>query len=314
MISKKGFTLVELAISLIIIGLISGMGVTAIITTLGEKRRSMDVEKDLTKLNEAFSKAIFDNTSKKIPSADTLQNLIPLSKQGSFVFKYNDNISVNICGIESTGCKVQVCDDEACTTSKDINNVLYSIIELGPNKTLDSMAPGAGNKCDVKINRFSKDNDDKITFSLLREVKASVGCDKEGTVFRILTPEFPVMYRDSFSKDGIIVSVTPVQGVKYYTWKFCLATPPSGIGNLILTSDNLTGPLFKLDECDDINTPDASLTTSGPTIVLTKTNNASLDLHTGNYKLNILVRYKDPVENKYIATMKEYELSIAERP
>lgn len=309
---KKGFTLVELAISLIIIGLVSGMGVTAIITTLAEKRRMLDVETELTKLNESFTNAIFDNVTRAIPSISDIQGLVQQDKRSNFVFKYNDTVTGDVCLVESSPCEVHICNNEACSAPAIINQVLYSVIELGPNKILDSEIPGSGNQCKVRINKFDRNNDDRVVYSSLRGVKNAVGCNKIGTSFYFLTNELPVFFRNSFQEDGFMFSVSPVDGVSSFEWKACMPTK-SGYNNFVFKSGERTGNFYGYDQCNDINTPDMTITSNGPNVFLGKTSSGDITMNPGSYRMEMLVRYKDPSSGKRIGIKKEFAFNLADK-
>lgn len=319
--TRKGFTLVELAIALVVIGLISGIGVTAIVTTLAETRRAANVEKNLEDTKVAVINLIKNDESKRIPDEEIVDNLTAFEIRENFKFKWDKAITGNICQINTTLCRVSVCNNVECTGSgleKTISNVLFSMVETGSNKTYDSQSPsGNATDCNVKIDRNNKNNDDKVVFYTLAEAKTLAGCNDYMPQIEIANETFPPLYKSKPPRDkeeSIKLKITTINGVSNY--KFCPSNPleDAVMGqherfNWVRTHNesipNLTGCINfgynNIDYSSSLNRPFLTLTAG--------VSGTKFNMPPGNYLFNMKAGYGE-FPNGAIVTEKNIVLTL----
>ena len=224
--TKKGFSLIELAVTLVVIGIISGIGVIAIIQSLAEQKRIMDIDQNLNRYTNAMIEKIGESPTQQMPNESKMMEVI--SDNFTSNFKYISKQSLvnkNVCNIASTGTSIIVCEDETCsvTNQKKVDNVLFALAELGGNNIYDSQQDNSPDNESIVINTFKKGYDDKIKFYTLSEAKKKLGCNIFKSSFRFLTEQLPSLNKNSsIGNKQIKIAVNPQDGVKEYYW--CIVT------------------------------------------------------------------------------------------
>lgn len=296
--TKKGFTLVELAIALVVIGLISGIGVTALVTTLAETRRAATVEKNLEIVRKGVVGLISNHPSKNMPDRKFVDNLTVEEIRENYKYVRDTAIAGNVCDVQTTTCKIAVCNDATCTgngLAKLINNVLFSIVETGPDKTYnthyDVTGATLGTGCSVKIDKFSKNNDDKVVFYTLTEAKALAGCNNLKPPLEVVTDIIPPLYKSKAPRDeSVRIKMTDIPGVTEY--KFCISNP---LGNPIVATDGVFNWVRSSSvsmtnlNCDNFGYDGITYSTTTQTYAFLSADNPLLGGPTTAFSSNILI-------------------------
>ncbi|HXE96022.1 MAG TPA: type II secretion system protein [Dongiaceae bacterium] len=241
LVCRRGFTLVELAIVLVIVGLLVGLGsgMTGILSTAIKVRETRDTADANVQAVTSWASA-----NNRIPAATGFGNFssVAKSRQDSwgrpFTFLYYSSIARTsptkdtICGRSSTPLTVTTIDPPAT-----IKNVAYVILSSGDNpapKEIKSTLNGpkitatANATGNIIVNPGAADSD-IVRWVTLDELRSKVGC--QGAPLKIVNNELP------FANVGGNYSATifPDGGVGNYQW--CIQyTPgppyPGGISTL----------------------------------------------------------------------------------
>ncbi|MBK3331621.1 prepilin-type N-terminal cleavage/methylation domain-containing protein [Persephonella atlantica] len=140
--NRKGFTLIELAMVLVIIGLLAGIGITALGILV--KRAKVNSTKEIV---NADVEAVLGYTFSigKIPDLSTFLTVVR-NKKDSFgkdiVYIYDSGLT-SYCGRLKTNITVYICSDAACTVPvQTIRNVAFIILSGSAN--YNNQTAGAG--------------------------------------------------------------------------------------------------------------------------------------------------------------------------
>ena len=153
--NKKGFTLIELAMVLVIIGLVAGIGITVLGILI--KRAQVNATKEIV---NADVEAILGYTfsSGKIPDASTFSTIVR-NKKDSFgkeiVYIYDEGLT-DYCGRLKTNITIQICPDSACTTPvQTISDVAFIVLSGGANYNNQTAGSGGINSpTTIKIYQY----------------------------------------------------------------------------------------------------------------------------------------------------------------
>ena len=161
---KKGFTLVELAIVMVIVGLIIGIG-AGMVGPLTKK-----VKRDETKetINANMESVIsYATSSKRLPVWRDANDAVTASNEfhyllrnrndawGNPLFYTYDGALFNndICGKKTTALSIVQCADSACTpaTQVIINNIAFIVYSRGENVNYQTILPGGSADAPVPV-------------------------------------------------------------------------------------------------------------------------------------------------------------------
>ncbi len=129
---NRGFTLIELAMILVIIGVLIGIGATTFSILI--KRAKYAESKEIV---NAAVEAItgYASSSGKIPTVSELSSVVRTLEDSygkPLVYVYDGNLTASSpyghCGLNSTNITVEICDDPSCATSTKISNVAFFIL------------------------------------------------------------------------------------------------------------------------------------------------------------------------------------------
>ena len=199
--SQKGFTLIEIAIVLVIVGLLLGMGASMI----GPLTRRAKVAETKELINSAVESVIsYVATTGSLPDSATFPTIVRKPNDvwsNSLNYIYDTNLTSNICGRTSTAITINECFDVGCTTPVTINDVAFLIVSGGENFNNqtegDPAATGTINvyTLDLGVDGYAGDEsttepyDDIVKWITIRELTAKVDCS--GSELRILNNELP---------------------------------------------------------------------------------------------------------------------------
>ncbi len=194
---KRGFTLIELSIVLVIIGLLIG-GSFKIFQVMKDRAQTSRDQDDIKVAKEAIiGNAILNNNT--LPSATFFKdNLSPIKNNQHPIFYANDNAlqSRDICSFLTTNLKVQ-------TPTRTINNVAFVLASEGPNHNMQTaIKDNLDGTYSVKTYDYATkvdDNttpknivenyDDVVDWVTLSQLKSDLRCNDKP--FRFLNDSLP---------------------------------------------------------------------------------------------------------------------------
>lgn len=243
--ANKGFTLVELAVSLVVIGLLIGLG-TSMVGPLMTAIKVRESKENLGAAVESINSWASGNN--RLPKADdttpdtTIDEFSEVSRSPkdawgrNFIYLYDDNLfkttptKDTICGRRTT--PIELTDNN---TGAIIKNIAYVISSQGEDPqttvsntyvTLDGSAVTASALLATPPNPRAivvpANTDDLVRWVTLDELRTKAGC--QGAQLRIVNNELPFTYETQpyearFFVDG---------GVPSYSW-CATGTLPGGI-------------------------------------------------------------------------------------
>ncbi|PLX69478.1 MAG: hypothetical protein C0603_00690 [Denitrovibrio sp.] len=301
---NKGFTLVEMAIVLIIVGVMTAGGVKMIYS-------AMDTNKFTNSRNqiESIVKEIaeFSGRARRIPAdfAELSNIVTPLTDAFEQTILYTPANGItgntaNICNVDSTTITVKQCVDAGCTSSTDHENVAFVVTSGSINEniqvtdsTIDYLIYEDGITIDghtADINR-SENYDDLVSWLTLDALKKFAGCT--GSAIQIIEDMIPSAYSESTYS----TQLHPLGGVGPYKW--CIESDEAEIQENFFYSTNT---INNIDGCT------GNYITAPDTITI-NTNNIVLDSATDTFPPNSKVRVFLQ-DNNGVQTSKEFSLNV----
>ena len=228
----KGFTLVELAIVLVIIGMLIGVGTGM----MGPLVKASKYNETKETVNAALSGMIgFGTTSNRIPSTTEFPSTVrtPRDSWNNSLYYIPDANLVNttaggICGRKTTNISIVLCPDPGCTTpTSTIPNIAFAVISGAGNFNIQTGNTGGSvrvyNPDLPGIDNYAGDMtrletyDDIVKWMTLDELRIRSGCI--GAQLKIINNELP----SGRSGSSYSASVFPDGGAAYtaggkYRW------------------------------------------------------------------------------------------------
>lgn len=248
--SRKGFTLVELAVSLVVIGLLVGLG-TAMVGPLMTAIKVRETKETIGGVVESLNSWASGNNS--IPNDAGFANVVksPQDSWGrNFVYLYDANLysatatKDTICGRRTTSLTLTTTDPAAT-----IANVAYMILSSGDDASIQTTLTGsiATNPAFVSGNTIPNDtrssatgtitldanNSDIVRWVTLDELRTKVGC--QGAQLRIVNNELPYGYENTKYVNKLYID----GGVASYKW--CVSSTPAISGLSFIPINSSTG-------------------------------------------------------------------------
>jgi prepilin-type N-terminal cleavage/methylation domain-containing protein len=209
--NKKGFTLIEIAIVLVIVGLLVGMGATLIgpLTQRAKLHETRDV------LNAAAESLRSYAASRNEVPEDTAA-FSPVVRKSTDVwnrallYALDTNLSDSkiggICGRRSTSLTLRICSDAACSSPDTRNDVAFLILSRGANFNIQTDTTSATidvYDVGITVDDFSGggdpsnavEYDDIYKWISLDELRIKAGCT--GAQLTIVNNELPFVYQGS---------------------------------------------------------------------------------------------------------------------
>ncbi len=248
---RNGFTLVELAVSLVVIGLLIGLG-TSMVGPLMSAIKVRESRENLGAAVESINSWAAGNNS--LPDTTNITNVVrtPSDAWGrDFIYLYDANLAPatatkdTICGRKTTRITVRQCLTADCTTTSgtdyvDTHNVVYVVLSKGDDATIETTASDAAitasrpfsTGADVRVT-LDYNNSDLVRWATLDELRTKVGC--QGPQLRIVNNELPFGYAGvSYPAAGTTLNFSVDGGATPSVYRWCIeaanATPlPSGL-------------------------------------------------------------------------------------
>jgi prepilin-type N-terminal cleavage/methylation domain-containing protein len=277
LLTHKGFTLVEMAIVLVIVGLLIGLGSSMIgpLTSMAKLRETRDIiDADMSSV---VSWAASNN---RIPNAYTEFQTV-ISKQddayGNPLYYFFDSslIIANICGRRPTNssntASLTICRTALCTAAERVTDVAYAIISSGDNRnpqtgiitcpvgvngicigvydsapstdncTIAADCPAANVPAAFLRTTQVEEYDDIVRWITVDEIRSKIGC--QGAQLKILNNELPPAstasaYSATLLPDGGVPFTT---GPDTYRWCVQSAAPAGLVFAPAILNANCTG-------------------------------------------------------------------------
>jgi prepilin-type N-terminal cleavage/methylation domain-containing protein len=245
--NHRGFTLIELSIVLVIIGILIGLGANMVgpLTTFAKVRETRDMmDADLQSIvSWASSRNMLPNTG----ATETGFKQVAKSSQDAwkqdFIYLYDGNLSPavsptkdTICGRRSTVLKLAL---DATTT---VENVAFAIFSKADNDSFqstkaDNSVPVSGAIADTVKTYTTGKNPDIVRWVTLDELRSKIGC--QGAPLKILNNELP----SGKVGDSYNAMLTADGGVLPYSWCIEAATATPLPTNLVFSTTTPALPL-----------------------------------------------------------------------
>lgn len=285
--SRKGFTLIELALVLVIIGILVSLGAGMIgplntMVKLRETRESMDAD-----LQSVISWATSNN---KVPTWSEFSTNVAKSSNDAwgrpFVFLYYSSLAPTsatkdtICGRRSTFLNISTLEPKVY-----VKNVAFAVVSRADNTNFTSKVNGtavaSGATPDNQYHTLAANgpNSDLIRWVTLDELRGKVGC--QGAPLKILNNELPFSASANYSATLTADGGVPFSSGGAYKWCVEFASRP-GLSGFVVVPDTalMTG-------CS--SSAEGSYLQSD-TLNLIKKASSFGNLSTGTYKLTVYVR------------------------
>ncbi|NPA11270.1 MAG: type II secretion system protein, partial [Epsilonproteobacteria bacterium] len=182
---KKAFSLIELAIALMIMGLVIG-GSIELYSVLNKNRIIEEMKQKVQKDIEAIKAYAFLHL--KLPNTDEFESAVPepIDYGTKRIIYKVDNVLTQkaaVCNVKNTSITIRLCKDAECENYTDIKDIAFLILSRGKNKNLQTDYTKDIVKVYpewVEVDDFSKDGvknlsyDDIIMWVKLDELKKEV--------------------------------------------------------------------------------------------------------------------------------------------
>jgi len=210
----NGFTLVELAVSLVVIGLLIGLG-TAMVGPLMNAIKVRESRENLGAAVESVNGWAAGNN--RLPDNSTANSYsfasvvrTPADAWGrNFIYLYDNNLvsgtitKDTICGRKTTPITVRQCLTANCATTPgtdyvDTPNVAYIVLSQGDDALTDTkigVTPITSGSITAATTVTANTSDDLVRWVTLDELRTKVGC--QGPQLRIVNNELPYGYESS---------------------------------------------------------------------------------------------------------------------
>jgi prepilin-type N-terminal cleavage/methylation domain-containing protein len=280
--SKKGFTIVELAVVLVLVGILISLGVS-MIGPLTKRARESDTKVTIDAAIESL--VGYAVTNHRLPTVAEFTGAVkkPNDAWGNPLYYIVDNnltaipsgANDAVCGRRTTGITVRNCITDNCATTagtdyNDIPNVAFIIASGGENFNVQT-AVAAGratvyiqngttnrdacttagncpNYTGTLINRPER-YDDAVKWITLNELRTKIGC--QGAQMQILNNELP----PGSTGTNYVWNVNPLAtifaqgGIPYGTvnqnYRWCIqTTAPAGLVFRNTAGADITGAVF----------------------------------------------------------------------
>lgn len=243
----KGFTLVELAIIMVLVGILVGIGASMIgpLTKRAKLNETRDIVNGAVEAVIGFAaprNRLPDLTAS--PSATSFWTNVRTQNDAwarQLVYVFDNNLATSICTRTTTNITVRVCANAACTTFTDVLNVAFLVFSVGDNSVNQTYAAGSSAIAapttiltyPVGVTVAGAENDDVAKWMTLSELQMKMACAR-CTAYEVWNNLGAIRY---FRTNGIgcvgvtngnlISSIGPGGGIRGYNDSNCTisATP-----------------------------------------------------------------------------------------
>ena len=279
----KGFTLVELAVSMVVIGILLGMGM-AMVGPLMTSIKVRESKENLAASVESVNSYASGNN--RLPNVALLAGVVraPQDAWGrDFIYLYDANLYAatptkdTICGRRSSNITLTTTDPVAT-----IPNVAYMMLSQGDDATtntkIGATAVTTGAQA-TAVTVAANTTEDLVRWTTLDELRTKVGC--QGAQLKIVNNELPFgavpnAYSVTIVADGgVPFTATP------NTYKWCVSTLPAGFSAQAGGIQNAN--------CLDVNEATWGAVAASSTLTISFAANA-VGLTSGAHQITVVVR------------------------
>jgi len=249
---SRGFTLVEVAIVLVIVGLLVGVGssMVGVLSTAVMVRQTRDTMDAVTQ--SVTSWASSNNGIPNVAGFSTAAKT-PVDAWGrSFVYLYDGNLYAaaptkdTICGRRSAALTVTSTDPVAT-----ISNVAFVVLSSGNDALFTSTLTGTGNLNGGALSTLASgsitgsvsvnaNNSDIVRWVTLDELRSKIGC--QGSPLKVLNNDLPSGSASSSSYSATIVADGGVQYTAPDSYSWCVQTATAAApASLLFQKPNASG-------------------------------------------------------------------------
>lgn len=140
--TQKGFTLIELAIVLVVLGFIIGAWAD-LLGMLNERSKTAEGKEIVSSSVLIVQGYVLKH--KRLPDLTNFNNLAPTpydSWEKPLVYIYDANLAANnICNATGTTITIRYCNNADCSSYTDIRNVAFIVLSGGPNYNIQTTVP-----------------------------------------------------------------------------------------------------------------------------------------------------------------------------
>jgi len=244
----KGFTLIEIAIVLVIIGMMVAAGASMI----GPLTKRMKYTETKQVIDAAVESVIGEGASNEaIPTTAAFPSVVRTFRDSwgkSLSYVPDPNLvtgGMGICGRRTTSTSVNICSDAGCTTPTTISNVAFLIASGGGNYNLQTGITSPINVYNPDIPGIDNNNadmnraepyDDVVKWVTLNEIRIKAGC--VGPQQKILNSVLPVGNNGNpYSSEVFPEGGIPFAGGQY---RWCIQTTTGTLPGWIATNPAAT--------------------------------------------------------------------------
>ncbi|MGE4496781.1 MAG: type II secretion system protein [Deferribacterales bacterium] len=312
---KRGFTLIELAIVLVIIGFALASGSSLLALAVKKKTAETDSARLVSAKNSLFS---YTGINGALPAGDGFAPAVPYSSDfggRSVAYIYDESLTSGdaVCRKRTASIEIRQCRNMGCTDYSAVRNIAFVTVSGGANANIQTGKDGAGivriysqgdNADDWPADGTRTEGyDDIAEWVTLGELQARSGCS--GNSLKILNNELPQGYAGRaygaklFADGGI-----PLESGGRYRW--CLdALPLKTSGGLEFSS----GGVGVSTSADCLSESESSWT-KGDNVSITGTPPSGSG---GSYYVSVWVRDgNDPDGSEDSIANKKLVLTISE--
>lgn len=243
-LSDRGFTLIEIAIVLVIVGLLLGVG-ASMVGPLTKRAKVTETNQTVRSAQESIV-GYAACTNYRLPTAALFPTIIKTGKDAwgknlQYVFDNNLTALNSLCNRTATNITVRRCNNTACTAPVTIPNVAFLVISSGSNYnnqtrgTQAIAAPVTINIYDADIQNIDNYNDppvgirlqpydDIVEVATIYDLRTKTGCI--GQELRIVTRDLTV---GSISTAYPSTTLSATGGTAPYVWALLAGPLPPGL-------------------------------------------------------------------------------------
>lgn len=190
---RRGVTLVELAVVMVVLGILVGVGVS-LLGPLTKRAKTIEARETV---NAAVDSVVgYGVTNNRIPNAAQFGTTVRAQVDAwgnPLQYIFDNNLTTSVCDRTTTNITVRVCGNAACAAFTTVSNVAFIVLSSGGNynnQTAGSQAVGAPvaintYQAGIAVDNYAGDFiraidefDDIVKWVTLPELQGKMGCTR----------------------------------------------------------------------------------------------------------------------------------------